>query len=182
MKAIRKELPALIITLHKLYDDSGDAEAYGLALALSAYSGVATINLLSVVLDLLAKLNCLMQRKATDLSRLPIILKSIVSELKHLKDAGAEWCSLVETSIAMLATDQGITMRMSVYREAVAIPYMDALVSNISRFSDSAVNLLVSSSIFNPVLFPTDEAALPAFGNNELKVCLIFMGRKLKQS
>ena len=60
MKAIRMELPALIITLHKLYDDFGDAEAYGLPLALSSYSGVATINLLSVVLDLLAKLNCFM--------------------------------------------------------------------------------------------------------------------------
>ena len=69
---------ALIITLHKLYDDSGDAESYGLALALSSCSGVATINLLSVVLDLLAKLNCFMQRKAIDLSRLPIILKRIV--------------------------------------------------------------------------------------------------------
>ena len=41
--------------------NSGDAEAYGLALALSSYSGVATINLLSVVVDLLAKLNCFMQ-------------------------------------------------------------------------------------------------------------------------
>ena len=52
VKAIRKKLPALIITLHKLYDDCGDAEADGLALALSSYCGVATINLLSVVLDL----------------------------------------------------------------------------------------------------------------------------------
>ena len=65
-----------------------------------------------VVLDLLPKLNCFMQRKATDLSRLPIIRKSIVSERKHLKVAGAEWCSLVETSIAMLTTDH-ITMRKS---------------------------------------------------------------------
>ena len=61
VKAIRKERPALIITLLKLYNDSGDAEAYGLALALSSFSVVATINLLSVVLDLLAKLNCFMQ-------------------------------------------------------------------------------------------------------------------------
>ena len=65
------------------------------------------------------------------------------------------------------------------YRDAVAIPYIDALVSNInSRFSDSAVNLLVSSSIFNPVSFPTDEAALPEFGNNELKVLLNFYGKE----
>ena len=107
-----------------------------------------------------------------------------------MKDAGAEWCSLVETSIAMLATDHDITMRRSstrsdsatttrVYRDAVDIPYIDALGSNInSRFSDSAVNLLVSSSIINPVSFPTDEAALPEFGNNELKVLLNFYGKE----
>ena len=90
----------------------------------------------------------------------------------------------------MLATDHDITMRrsstrsdsataMSVYRDAVAIPYIDALVSNInSSFSDSAVNLLVSLSIFNPVSFPTDEAALPEFGNNELKILLYFYGKE----
>ena len=60
MRAILKELPAPIITLNKLYEESGDAEAYGLALVLSSYSGVATIVLLSTVLDLLAKLNCFM--------------------------------------------------------------------------------------------------------------------------
>ena len=65
------------------------------------------------------------------------------------------------------------------YRDAVAIPYIDALVSNInSRFSDSAVNLLISSSIFNPVSFPTDEVALPELGNNEFKVLLNFYGKE----
>ena len=65
------------------------------------------------------------------------------------------------------------------YRDAVAIPYTHALLSNInSCFSDSAVNLLVSSSIFNPVLFPTDEAALSEFGNNKLKVLLVFYGKE----
>ena len=67
---------------------------------------------------------------------------------------------------------------MNVYRDAVAILYIDALVSNInSHFLDSAVNLLVSSSIFNLVSFPTDEASLPEFGNNELKVLLISYGK-----
>ena len=113
VKAIQKELPALIITLHKLYDDSGDADAYGQALAFSYYCGLATINLLVVVFDLLPEFNWFMQRKETDLNRLPIILKSIVSELKHLNDAGAEWYSLVETSIVMLVTDRDITMRRS---------------------------------------------------------------------
>ena len=35
--AIRKELLALITTLHHLYDTTGDAEAFGLALVLSSF-------------------------------------------------------------------------------------------------------------------------------------------------
>ena len=38
VRAILQELPALIIALHKLYEDCGDAEAYGIALVLSSYS------------------------------------------------------------------------------------------------------------------------------------------------
>ena len=75
----------MIITLHELYNESGDADAYGLAAVLGSYSGVATIVLLSNVLDLLAKLNCFMQRKATDFSKLPSFLQSIVEEISHCK-------------------------------------------------------------------------------------------------
>ena len=91
--------------------------------------------------------------------------------------------SVVETSIAMLATELDIMRRsltlsdsatkVSVYRDVVAIRCILALLSNInSRFSDSAVNLLVSSSIFNPVSFRTDKTALSKFGNNELSALL----------
>ena len=59
-----KELPALFITLHSLYDDSGDAEAYGIPPVFGSFSVVASLVLLSTVLYLLAKLNCFMQRKA----------------------------------------------------------------------------------------------------------------------
>ena len=89
--AIRKELSAFIVTLQQLLEVSGDAEACGLAMVLSSFSGVATIFLLQSVLDLLAKLDYFMQWKATDFSKLPIILESIVSELKQLKRDDAEW-------------------------------------------------------------------------------------------
>ena len=121
VQAIRKELSALIVTLHNIYDDSGDAEEYELALALSSYSRASPIHLLSVVLNLLAKLNCFMQRKATDFSRLPTILKSIVSELKHLKDAGSEWCLLAETSTVMPASEHDITMRTRSFSSKVTV-------------------------------------------------------------
>ncbi len=190
--AILKELPALIITLHELYNESGDAEAYGLAAVIGSYSGVATIVLLSVVLDLLAKLNCFMQRKATDFSKLPIVLQSITEEIKHLKDEKAEWCTLVETTVEMLSSEHDITLRsistrglrrsdanVNVFRGSVAIPYVDALLSNINgRFSDHVVKLLASASIFNPTALPTEETALMEYGKKELETLVDFYGKE----
>lgn len=154
----------MITTLHHLYDTSGDAEAYGLALVLSSFSGVASIILLSKVLDLLAKLNCFMQRQAADSSRLPLILDSIEKELTLLKEDGADWCSEVTSTVKKLEDDYQIIVRrgepvhgtvsavqsfqsVSQFQVSVAVPYIDCLLANMkSRFSDVAVKLLVSSS------------------------------------
>ena len=46
VRAILKELSSLIITLDNLYEYTGDAEAYGLSLVLSSFTGIATIFLL----------------------------------------------------------------------------------------------------------------------------------------
>lgn len=188
IRAIVKELSALIVTLNHIYDECGDAEAYGLCLALSSYCGVATVHLLAEVLDLLAKLNCFMQGKTTDFSRLRIVLDSILSELKELKDSKSDWCSKAQKCIESLETEQNIVVgtssrndikTMSEFRERVACPYMDALVSNIkARFSDSAVALLTSASIFNPSVFPTTESSLLHHGNDELKTMLDFFGKE----
>ena len=42
------------------------------------------------------------------------------------------------------------------------------------------VNLLVSSSIFNPSSFPTDETALPEYGNKELNYLVLYYGREAR--
>ncbi len=55
MKAICKELPAIILTLHQLYEASGDAEACGVQLLLTSFNGIASVVLLSEILDTLAK-------------------------------------------------------------------------------------------------------------------------------
>ena len=52
MRAIRKELPALILTLQQLYDSTGDAEAFGLSILLSCFSGVVSVFFLSDVLEI----------------------------------------------------------------------------------------------------------------------------------
>ena len=87
LRAIRKDLPALIITLQQLYQKSGDAEVYGISLVLNSSSGIASIFLfLSEVLDLLAGLSCYMQRQTANFSRLPLILESILEELDEPKE------------------------------------------------------------------------------------------------
>ena len=141
LRAILKELPALIITLHSLYEDSGDAEAYGIALALGSFSGIASLVLLSTVLDLLAKLNCFMQRKTTDFSRLPIVLECILAELKELKKDTADWCSRVQTITTDLTSKHDITLStystrsgsaeytvIGDFKRYVAHPYIEELV------------------------------------------------------
>ncbi len=164
-----------------------------MALVLTSYPGEATIVLLSALLDLLAKLNCFMQRKVADFSKLPIILRSIVDEIKHLKDPGSEWCSIVESTVEMLETEHSISVKntsstsrnavcantMAEFRDTVAIPFIDLLFSNIkSRFSEGVVKLLVCSSVFNPASIPTEELALNEYGKEELKVLVDFYGKE----
>ena len=75
----------MITTLHHFYDISGDAESYGLALVLSSFCDVASIVLLSKVVDLLAKLNYFMHKQAAKFSRKFLILDSIEEKLKLLR-------------------------------------------------------------------------------------------------
>ena len=92
VKAIRKELPTLILTLQQLYEASCDAEAYGVQLLLTSFSGIASVVLLSEVLNTLAKFNCFMQRKTTDFSRLKMMLDTFVEHLTSLKLGNSERC------------------------------------------------------------------------------------------
>lgn len=57
MRAIKKELPDIIITLLQLHETSGDAEALGLCTLLSSFTSVASIRFLFKVLDILAHMN-----------------------------------------------------------------------------------------------------------------------------
>ena len=145
VRAIYRELPALIITLQHLYETSGDAEAYGLSTLLATYTGVASVVFLSEVLDILAKMNGSMQRKLADFSKLhvPVILKVTTDQLKHLKEEESEWLSSVESEISLLKEKHNITLgthgsarsrwssitTIAEYQTLVAIPYVDALLA-----------------------------------------------------
>jgi len=73
---LRKELPAIIVTLQQVYETSGDAEAFGLSTLLYSFTAVACVEFLSWVLDILAILNVAVQKKTVDFSRLKVFLQS----------------------------------------------------------------------------------------------------------
>ncbi len=115
-----------------------------------------------------------------------------MSDLKHLKSDKAEWCSLTGTTVTALEKEHGITLRssctrrgsasattMNEYRRSVAILYIDTLISNIdSRFSDAAIKLLVSASVFHPASLPTDETELLEYGKGEIQTLVNFYGKE----
>ncbi len=138
MRAIKKELPALIITFQQLYEATGDAEALGLCSLLSSYVVISGIVFLAEVLDTLAKINAAMQRKIVDFSKIPSLLKVLIDELTSLKSEESEWCSTVQSTIDKLREEHDIVVDAQIhgsrsrsaristiqqYRDRVAIPY-----------------------------------------------------------
>ena len=190
MKVIRKELPALILTLQQLCESSGDAEAFGIALLLASQVGIDGIVLLAEILDLLANLNTsYMQCKTANFTRLSGFVNSIIEELKSMKPGDAKWFSdaislqatLEESHGITITTCAGVTRGTSTlssiedFRVKDAIPYLSALIENIERrFSGKTVQLLTASSIFSP-LFPSKEE-LKGYGDDEIKVLSSFYG------
>ena len=66
--AVRKSLPALVSTFEEIHDETGDAEAHGIATLLTKYNTVACIYMLSDVLHTVAKLQGNLQAKEVDLA------------------------------------------------------------------------------------------------------------------
>lgn len=102
MGAIRKELPALLTTLQQLYESTGDAEAFGISTPLACFTVVASVS------SFQRSSNATMQRKAANFSKLQVLLRFILDEMKSLNNEKADWCASTESTLAMLETDYGI--------------------------------------------------------------------------
>ena len=68
VRAVRRSLPALVATFQEMYDESGDAEAYGLARLFCKYKSVACLDMLCDVLHTLAKLQGSLQSQSLNLT------------------------------------------------------------------------------------------------------------------
>ena len=78
--AVRKTLPALVTTFEKIYEDSGDAEAYGLSKLLCTYKFVASLYMLC------AKLHGSLQSKELNLATVPVMESGTIKRLQELKE------------------------------------------------------------------------------------------------
>ena len=62
---------------------------------------------------------------------------------------------------------------------AIQYLFLDKLVFNISgHFTDGAVELIVSSPIFNPASIPTEDSAPLDYGNQQLQIQVNFYGKE----
>ena len=119
-------------------------------------------------------MNCAMQTKVADFSKLPLLLNATNDQLKHMKTENCDWISLVDEKVLALEKEHGIEIKytfgshrstsirtIAEYHARVAIPYIDTLLENINqRFSEDALSVITAMSIFNPALLPSSEDPL----------------------
>ena len=84
MRAVQLSLPALVSTFEEICDETGDAEAHGIAILLTKYKTVACINMLCDVLHTVAILQASLQVKDIDLASVPAMVESTTKRLMEL--------------------------------------------------------------------------------------------------
>ena len=84
VRAVRKSLPA---TFQEMYDESGDAEVYGLIRLFCKYKSVACLYMLCDVLHTLAKLQGSLQSQSLNLACVPGIVEGAIARLKEMKES-----------------------------------------------------------------------------------------------
>ena len=89
VRAVRQTLRALVETFKKIYDNSGDAEAFGIAKLMCTYTFVACLHMLCDVTHIVAKLQGSLQSKVLDLAAVPVMVKSTISRLNENKDVSS---------------------------------------------------------------------------------------------
>ena len=138
-------------------------------------------------------MNCAMQTKVADFSKLPLLLNATNDQLKHMKTENCDWISLVDEKVLALEKEHGIEIKytfgshrstsirtIAEYHARVAVPYIDTLLENINqRFSEDALSVITAMSIFNPALLPSSEdPLLSSYGNEEIKLLANFYGKE----
>ncbi len=80
-------------TFKSIYDENGNAEAYGLSVLLCTYKFVACLFMLCDLLHTVTKLHGSLQSKELDIATVPVMVDACIKRLKELKEkpASSTW-------------------------------------------------------------------------------------------
>ena len=184
VRAVRRSLPALVNTFEEIYNDTGDAEAHGIATLLTKYNTVAYIYMLSDVLHTVAKLQESLQGKDIDLASVPIMVDCTTKWLKELKESlkSSTWFkdhSLVFSDPTQLGMKEieVTAVKKTYFEQNVYRPYLQSVIDHINGRMEST-DLISSMSVFDPRQLPGTEKELTEsdYGIEKMKNLTSFYG------
>ena len=165
VRSVRKSYTAIVPTLETLHNESGDAEAYGLAVIFKRLETVATIYMLSEVLGIVGCLCRALQTKDCDLVQVPIAVNSTLTTLAAIVEASREssWYTSMRDQMTHLQ-EAGIALdesedKFEHFNRSSFVLFVTELANHITRrFSDSQ-DLLSAFSVFDHNRLPvaTDD-------------------------
>lgn len=184
VRAVRKSLPSLVVTFQQIYNENGDAEAYGLARLLCTYKFVSCLYMLCDVLHTLAKLQGSLQAKNLNLASVPVMVESTTARLRELKDkpTTSTWFKdhatvfsdpeqLGDQNVLVTEAEKEVFM-VKTYR-----PYIQSVIDDISKRLKSS-DVYSCFSLFDPHLLPENEEDLSSYGMSKLQTLIEFYGKK----
>ena len=167
VRAVRKSLPALVSTFGKIYDETGDAEAHGIATLLTKYNTVACIYMLSDVLHTVAKLQGNLQAKEIDLTAsVPGMVDSTTKRLKELKERAlvhnsriTHWCSRIIRSLELRKLLSQRKRKLGFFRKCIAHICRASLTISVAEWSRliSCHRCLLLIHVISPILKTTEQ-------------------------
>ena len=158
---VHERLPALVSTFEEIYDETGDAEAHGIATLLTKYNTVACIYMLSNVLHAVTKLQGNLQAKEIDLASVPRIIDSTTKRLKEVKERVGSGTWFKDHSLVFSDNSQLGAMKIVVTEEEKAgflqkvhCPYKASLTISMTEWSRliSCHRCLFLIHVISPVL------------------------------
>ena len=181
---MRKTLPALVTTFEKIYENSGDAEAYGLSKLLCTYKFVASLYMLCDILHTVAKLHGSLQSKELDLATVPVMVSGTIKRLQELTEhpATSTWFEdhlkvFTETSQSSLQDVNVSEADKTSILSRIYRPYIQSVIDHISSRMESS-DIFSAFSIFDPIHLPDSEESLSTYGMEKLRTLTDFYGKE----
>ena len=98
--AIRRSFSPLVVALESIYEEDGDAEAFGLAKLVKSYNFIATVSMLCDALDPVARLSTALQAKALDFAELSFLVDTCTADLQAMMNSpneATEYFKMIDT-------------------------------------------------------------------------------------